>query len=132
MPVVFHFVEDLLVTQTLEYDRIDFVDGFAGEFAEPVDVYAIFVEWCDGTKSVLLAELEVLCTGAWGDVHDAGSLVVAHFLPFDDAVPILGVRLRGQFVERAGVSPTDHVRPWQTLQHFVFAIKDVQAVFGEP
>ena len=81
---------------------------------------------------MLLAELEVLCTGARCYVHDAGSLVVAHFLPFDDAVPILGVRLRWQLVKRAGVTPTDHVGPGQALQHFVFPIKDVQAVFGEP
>ena len=132
MPVVFHLVEDLLVAQLLEDQRVHFVDGFAREFAETVNIDAVFVEWCDGFEPAFLAELEVFCTGAWSYVDDAGPFVIAYVLPSDDLMLILCARLRGQVVERASVTPTDHLGSGQTLQHLLSAIQDVQAVFGEP
>ena len=132
MRIVFDFVEDALVAQCLVDHRVDFVYGLTREFAETVDVNAVFVQRRDRVESVVLTELEVLGTRTRSDMNYAGAFILTNFLPFDDSMCILRIGLRRQVVERSRVTPTDHCRAGKLLKYLVLAVKDVQAVRRQP
>ena len=82
---------------------------------KPSDVVAVLVERGDHRQAVLLAQGEVLGAGARRDVHDRGTLVLAHLGPGDDAV--LDAALRRQVVEGSAVGAPDERAAGQFLQH---------------
>ena len=108
-------VQQLLFSEVGE-DAIAHVEhAAAGEPAEALHVAAVLVQRRDHRQAVLLAQREVLRSGAGGDVDDGGALRLTHLLPGDD--PMRDFALRLQLVERPAVGAPHQRAAGHLLQH---------------
>ena len=61
-------------------------------------------------------------------MNDAGTFLLTDFFPLDHAMDVACLGLCVKIVERAAVSPSEHVCALDAIEDFVFSVEDVDSV----